>query len=89
MVAATGKYVVWVTILDSEGQKEIASSLRDEDNYVIGATEATPNRYRDAIGKASSSEIEGKCYQYKITNVNCRYLENGHYLVDVTGKSVS
>ena len=30
MVVATGKYVVWVTIFDSEKNKEIASSPRDE-----------------------------------------------------------
>lgn len=85
MVGATGKYVVWVTILDSEEKKEIASSSKDEDSYIIGATEATPSQY--AKGQTDSWVIDGKCYQYEITDVNSRYLENGNYLIDITGKS--
>lgn len=84
--AKIGRYTYWLTLVDKEGI-EVYRKPRDE-NDSFEADPSFLSRYKESIGCITKGTHGEKEYEYRITDVDGRYLENGNFLIDVRGQCV-
>ena len=83
---ASGRYTYWLTLVDKEGIEVYRKPREENDGFK--ANSELLSRYKENIGCIAKEIHGGKEYEYRVTDVDSRYLENGNFLIDVRGKCV-